>query len=154
MERNEERFSEPNALTLSDYDRDSGSALSSSSAAHASSAGTSRRQEDKQPEIYFPAANVARIMKRVLPLDAKVSKDSISLVQESACNFISFISSEAGVRCLSDKRKTVTGDDIISALNSLGFDSYGEVLSIFLEKYRASVDGKQPHKKLKTGTEH
>lgn len=37
---------------------------------------------------------------------------------------------------MKDKRTRVNGDDVISALSSLGFEKYQNVLKIYLEKYR------------------
>ena len=41
-----------------------------------------------------------------------------------------------------DKRKTITGDDIIEAMKALGFDNYVEFLLVYLRKYRQSTKGK------------
>jgi nuclear transcription Y subunit beta len=104
----------------------------------------------QKAENYFPAANIMRLVKKIVPANAKVSKEAIADIQEKVCDFISFISSEAGVHCISSNRRTVKGEDIISALNDLGFDNYGEVLSIYLAKFKESVDETRPTKKLKT----
>jgi len=91
----------------------------------------------------LPLANISRIMKRVLPVNMKVSKEAMLEIQKCISEFISFITSEAGEKCLVEKRKTLNGDDIIFSLGSMGFDNYSEVLQIYLEKYRESLkDGK------------
>ena len=48
------------------------------------------REQDK----YLPIANVARIMKRVLPENAKIAKDAKDCIQECVSEFISFLTSE------------------------------------------------------------
>ena len=53
----------------------------------------------------------SRIMKRALPDNAKMSKESKQCVQECVSEFIAFITSEASERLRTDKRKTITGDD-------------------------------------------
>lgn len=60
----------------------------------------------------------------------------IECIQEATSEFISFITSEAADRATSEKRKTITGDDILNALKTLGFDEMSEVLLIYLAKYR------------------
>jgi len=55
--------------------------------------------------------------------------------------FISFITSEASERCLNEKRKTINGEDILWAMQTLGFDAYVEPLKIYLSKYRLSAKG-------------
>ena len=57
-------------------------------------------------------------------------------IQEATSEFISFITSEAADRATNEKRKTITGDDILYALKTLGFDEMSEVLLIYLAKYR------------------
>lgn len=61
---------------------------------------------------------------------------STECIQEATSEFISFITSEAADRATSEKRKTITGDDILNALKTLGFDEMSEVLLIYLAKYR------------------
>lgn len=70
-------------------------------------AGTGARaaDEDGEPtesvreqDRYLPIANIARIMKRSLPPNAKIAKDAKETVQECVSEFISFITSEG--RCV------------------------------------------------------
>jgi histone H3/H4 len=81
-------------------------------------------------------ANVSRIMKASVPPTAKIAKDAKECVQECVSEFISFITSEAAERCLSEKRKTIGGEDILYAMGTLGFDNYAETLKIHLAKLR------------------
>jgi nuclear transcription Y subunit beta len=89
-------------------------------------------------------ANINRIMKKVLPPNAKVSKEAKEAIQECVSEFISFVTQEASDKVLQEKRKTVTGDDVLWAMSTLGFEHYIEPLKIYLQKYRDSVktDGK------------
>ena len=48
------------------------------------------REQDK----ILPIANVARIMKRGLPDNAKIAKDAKECIQECVSEFISFLTSE------------------------------------------------------------
>lgn len=71
-------------------------------------------------------------------------------MQECVSEFISFLTSEyvvilfpffdyffrASDRCIDEKRKTITGDDILFALSNLGFDNYIDPLQNYLKKYR------------------
>jgi len=75
-------------------------------------------------------------MKKCLPETTKVSKDAKECVQECTSEFISFITSEAAERCAVEKRKTINGEDILFAMNTLGFDMYAEILKVYLAKYR------------------
>ncbi|KAJ8620609.1 hypothetical protein MRB53_029138 [Persea americana] len=82
----------------------------------------------KEQDRLLPIANVGRIMKQILPPNAKVSKEAKETMQECVSEFISFVTGEASDKCRKEKRKTVNGDDICWALGTLGFDDYAETL--------------------------
>lgn len=42
----------------------------------------------------------------------------------------------ASDKCLRERRKTITGDDLLWAMNTLGFDDYIEPLKLYLSKFR------------------
>ncbi|OIT26260.1 PREDICTED: nuclear transcription factor Y subunit B-5-like [Nicotiana attenuata] len=90
----------------------------------------------KKQERLLPIANVGRIMKQILPPNAKISKEAKETMQECVSEFISFVTGEASDKCHNEKRKTVNGDDICWALGSLGFDDYVEPLKRYLHKHR------------------
>jgi len=50
--------------------------------------------------------------------------------------FIYFIINTASDRCQNEKRKTINGEDILWAMQSLGFENYCETLKVYLHKYR------------------
>lgn len=107
------------------------------------------QQEEKIPELlreqdrFLPIANVARIMKKCIPRTGKVAKDARECVQECISEFISFITSEASDRCHQEKRKTINGEDILWAMNALGFENYVEPLKIYLQKFREANKGEK-----------
>eukprot|EP00828_Plagiopyla_frontata_P003595 TRINITY_DN11124_c0_g2_i5.p3 TRINITY_DN11124_c0_g2~~TRINITY_DN11124_c0_g2_i5.p3 ORF type:complete len:155 (-),score=40.65 TRINITY_DN11124_c0_g2_i5:26-490(-) len=82
-------------------------------------------------------------MKKALPDNAKIAKDAKETVQECVSEFISFITSEACEKCKNEKRKTINGDDLLFALNTLGFENYVEILKLYLQKYRDSQEKNQ-----------
>ncbi|KAL2481815.1 Nuclear transcription factor Y subunit B-4 [Abeliophyllum distichum] len=84
----------------------------------------------------LPIANVGRIMKHILPRNAKISKEAKETMQECVSEFISFVTSEASDKCHKENRKTVNGDDICWALSSLGFDNFSEFMLRYLHKFR------------------
>lgn len=92
-------------------------------------------------------------MRCCLPVDAKISKgaarsgrradrpDAKNLVQEcvseasqvarpSDLQFISFIASEAAEATNGERRKLMTGEDILAAFDRMGLETYGEVRSV------------------------
>ena len=50
-------------------------------------------------------------------------------------NFLTF-KNRASERCHQEKRKTINGEDILFAMQTLGFDNYVEPLKLYLQKYR------------------
>jgi histone H3/H4 len=48
----------------------------------------------RETDNLLPIANVARIMKKALPNNAKIAKDAKDCVQECVSEFIAFITSE------------------------------------------------------------
>lgn len=51
-------------------------------------------------------------------------------------SFVCFSVIRASDKCKQEKRKTINGDDLLYAMNALGFDKYTEPLRLFLTKYR------------------
>ncbi|WCJ23515.1 Nuclear transcription factor Y subunit B [Euphorbia peplus] len=90
----------------------------------------------KEQDRLLPIANVGRIMKQILPANAKISKEAKETMQECVSEFISFVTGEASERCRKERRKTVNGDDVCWAMVSLGFDDHEGPLRRYLEKYR------------------
>jgi len=97
----------------------------------------------REQDRFLPIANVARLMKKSIPKTGKIAKDARECVQECVSEFVSFITSEASERCHQEKRKTINGEDILFAMQSLGFDNYIEPLKIYLQKYRESLKGEK-----------
>ncbi|KAG9303665.1 hypothetical protein G9A89_018562 [Geosiphon pyriformis] len=83
----------------------------------------------KEQDRFLPIANVARIMKKALPENAKIAKEAKECVQECVSDD----------RCQQEKRKTINGEDILWAMASLGFENYAEALKIYLHKYRETT---------------
>lgn len=94
----------------------------------------------KDLERLLPIANVGRIMKQILPPNAKIAKEAKETIQECASEFISFVTGEASEKCRRERRKTLNGDDICWAVGTLGFDDYDGPLKRYLCKYR-QVEG-------------
>ncbi|GAU27473.1 hypothetical protein TSUD_14530 [Trifolium subterraneum] len=90
----------------------------------------------KDEEPHLPMKNLIRIMRRALPENAKITDDAKKSIQLCVTEFIAIITIEANERCKAEHRKIINGDDLIWAMNMLGFEDYGGLLAIFLENYR------------------
>lgn len=96
----------------------------------------------REQDRLLPIANVSRIMKKVLPGNAKISKEAKETMQECVSEFISFVTGEASDKCQNEKRKTINGDDLLWAMTSLGFEDYAEPLKAYLQKHR-EIEGEK-----------
>uniref|UniRef100_A0ACD5VCH2 Uncharacterized protein n=1 Tax=Avena sativa TaxID=4498 RepID=A0ACD5VCH2_AVESA len=103
--------------------------------------GTPMAPPVREQDRLMPIANVIRIMRRVLPPHAKISDDAKELIQECVSEFISFVTGEANERCHAEHRKTVTAEDVVWAMERLGFDDYVLPLTLFLQRMRECEAG-------------
>lgn len=46
------------------------------------------------------------------------------------------VADRASDKCLRERRKTINGDDLLWAMQTLGFEEYQEPLKVYLTKYR------------------
>ncbi|XP_010518737.1 PREDICTED: nuclear transcription factor Y subunit B-6 isoform X2 [Tarenaya hassleriana] len=90
----------------------------------------------REQDRYMPIANVIRIMRRMLPVQAKISDEAKETIQECVSEYISFVTGEANERCQREQRKTITAEDVLWAMSKLGFDDYIEPLTLYLHRYR------------------
>ncbi|WOG87897.1 hypothetical protein DCAR_0207130 [Daucus carota subsp. sativus] len=97
----------------------------------------------REQDRFMPIANVIRLMRKSIPSHAKISDDAKELVQESVSEFISFVTSEANYRCQKEQRKTITAEDVLWAMSSLGFDDYVEPLTFYLDRFREADGGER-----------
>ncbi|KMZ60728.1 Nuclear transcription factor Y subunit B-3 [Zostera marina] len=97
-----------------------------------SSSNSNSKRDAASNDQFLPIANVSRIMKRALPVNAKISKEAKETIQECVSEFVSFITGEASEKCHSEKRKTINGDDLLWSMNRLDFDPYTIPLKVYL----------------------
>ena len=56
----------------------------------------------------------------------------------------------ASEKCITDKRKTINGEDILNAQQALGFDNYYSALKIYLVKYRENCKAERANSTFAT----
>lgn len=88
------------------------------------------------PEL-LPVANIARIIKATLPASSKISREAKDCINECLSEFICFLTSEAKDRSKAEKRKTITGDDLLYAMRVLGMEQYEAVCKVWLSRHRS-----------------
>lgn len=65
-----------------------------------------------------------------------VYQNSLVSSRASKCQLCTSRLFRAAERCQNEKRKTINGEDLLWAMNALGFENYVEPLKTFLVKYR------------------
>ena len=71
--------------------------------------------EVKEQDVWLPIASVAKTMRTALPDDAKISREAQECMQECVSESISFITSEAAEICDLEKRRVISGEEILRA---------------------------------------
>ncbi|VWU53066.1 CCAAT-box DNA binding protein subunit B, putative [Hepatocystis sp. ex Piliocolobus tephrosceles] len=84
----------------------------------------------------LPIANINRIMKKILPASTKIAKESKDIMREYVTEFIQFLTSEACDICAKNERKIISGEDVLFALEKLGFSDYIAPLTEYLRKWK------------------
>ncbi|EDO05112.1 Histone-like transcription factor (CBF/NF-Y) and archaeal histone family protein [Babesia bovis T2Bo] len=97
---------------------------------------TGFERRELEGDTSLPIANIGRLMKSVLPGSAKIAKQAKDIIRECVTEFILFISSEASDICTKENRKTLSADDILVAMNTLGFEHYNEALRNYHSRWR------------------
>ncbi|XP_004498435.1 transcriptional activator hap3-like [Cicer arietinum] len=87
-------------------------------------------------EVHMPIANLAKIMRRALPAQVKISDGAKESMQLCVSEFMGIITTEASQRCKVEHRKIVTAEDLIWAMDRLGFEDYTAPLVLYLDNYR------------------
>lgn len=93
----------------------------------------------KQSDRLLPVANVAGIMKKAIPGCAKISKEAKEMMQHAASEFIAFITCKAQDLCRIEKRKTLTGEDLVLSMEQLGMPSHADAGRRMLYRIRESM---------------
>lgn len=94
----------------------------------------------------FPKATLNKLSKQVLTLDNEnfiMAKDTQTVIQRSSVLFINYIYHTAKQLVKMKNRKVVNSDDIINALNILGFNNFELILNNELDKFNSKKEAKK-----------
>lgn len=111
--------------------------------------------ESLHDKYLLPVENIKRIIKDAFPEDiaCKLTKEGKETFQLILTEFITFITSEAAENAAAEDRKTVSGADIIIALENLGFEHYTDILKEYLLKIKLNIDNNQKENQSKVYTD-
>ncbi|KAL6122781.1 hypothetical protein NUSPORA_00038 [Nucleospora cyclopteri] len=93
----------------------------------------------KQKDRLLPLANVSKIMKRSVPLSAKIAKEAKDLVQQSATEFIAIVTCKAKELAQKEMKKVVSGEDLIKAMEELDLHYFSEITNRYFNQYKKTT---------------
>jgi len=103
----------------------------------------------EKEEVSLPKATISKIVRETLPEHIKCSSETRDAILECCIEFIHLISSEANEICNQEKRRTISAEHILKALEVLGFTEYSPQVSETLQKHRTESKGKNRSKGTK-----
>ena len=83
------------------------------------------------------------MIQECLPSSLSCPKETKDLIGECCLEFIHLISSESTEICEKELKKTITGDHVISALKSLGFEDYIDRVKEAFQEHSKSVKDRE-----------
>lgn len=109
---------------------------------------------EKPEDLNLPVTIINRLVKETLPSGVNVSKEARTAISKAASVFVLFATSCANNFALKAKRKTLTGQDVMSAMGDMDFESFVEPLQESLDAYRREQKGrKDAQEKRKKATD-
>ncbi|RKP26072.1 histone-fold-containing protein [Syncephalis pseudoplumigaleata] len=75
-------------------------------------------------DLSLPKATVQKLINEMMPPDIACAKETRDLLIECCVEFIHLIASEANEICEKEAKKTIAPEHVLSALKSLGFETY------------------------------
>ncbi|KAL6596572.1 hypothetical protein ACP70R_047215 [Stipagrostis hirtigluma subsp. patula] len=117
-----------------------GPSRNSNTNAAKAAAGTDGAAEDVTT---LPTALLTRIMRRAMPPRTKIARDAKEVVNQCFAEFAAALTNEAAQECRRQRRVIVTADDLVAAMESLGFEDYVAPLAEYMRRYR-EAEGTAP----------
>ncbi|KAL6121530.1 hypothetical protein NUSPORA_01534 [Nucleospora cyclopteri] len=81
-------------------------------------------KEKMDEEFSLPRATIDKLIQETLKSEASMAKDAREIVREAGNIFLLAISAEANKICELEKKKTISADHIIKALEKFAFGNY------------------------------
>lgn len=88
-------------------------------------------------------ATVQKLVSEMLPPELTFSRESRDLLIECCVEFVHLISSEANEICEKETKKTIAGEHVTKALETLGFNAYLESIAVVVEEHKTQVKARE-----------
>ncbi|XP_008549733.1 DNA polymerase epsilon subunit 3 [Microplitis mediator] len=104
---------------------------------------------EKLEDLNLPNAVVTRIIKEALPEGVTIGKEAKVAVAKAASIFILYLTTSANTVAKKTNRKTITGPDVLQAMEDIEFDRFVDSLQDALNNFRKSQKEKKDASKKK-----
>jgi len=91
---------------------------------------------EKPEDLNLPTSIVSKIIKDCLPANCKVSKEANAAIAKAASVFILYTTTTANGVASKSNRKTISGNDVISAMGEMEFDKFTKPLENSLSMWK------------------
>eukprot|EP00088_Acartia_fossae_P013106 TRINITY_DN1679_c0_g1_i10.p1 TRINITY_DN1679_c0_g1~~TRINITY_DN1679_c0_g1_i10.p1 ORF type:complete len:162 (+),score=62.67 TRINITY_DN1679_c0_g1_i10:48-533(+) len=98
---------------------------------------------EKPEDLNLPTSIVTKIIKDCLPGNCKVSKEANAAIAKAASVFVLYTTSSANAVAQKSNRKTISGQDVISAMTDMEFDKFVKPLENSLALWKKSQQEKK-----------
>ncbi|TRY63814.1 hypothetical protein TCAL_15222 [Tigriopus californicus] len=104
---------------------------------------------ERPEDLNLPTAVVNRIVREALPTQVKVSKEANAAIAKAASVFVLYATSCSNNVSAKANRKTITGGDVIAAIQEMEFDKFVHPLEIALSQWKGQQNRKKEDAKRK-----
>ncbi|KAI8925561.1 histone-fold-containing protein [Entophlyctis helioformis] len=94
-------------------------------------------------DLSLPKATMAKLIQELLPPDMVCAKEARDLLTDCCVEFIHLLSSESNEIAERETRKTISGEHVVAALKSLGFESYVDQLDEVVTDHQKNVKDRE-----------
>lgn len=101
------------------------------------------KMAEKLEDLNLPLTVVTRIVKEALPEGISISKEGRTGLAKAASVFVLYVTSAATNVVKNNKRKALTGQDVLEAMADIEFDRFVEPLREALEQYKMAASAKK-----------
>ncbi|KAI8750649.1 DNA polymerase epsilon subunit 3 [Biomphalaria glabrata] len=105
---------------------------------------------ERPEDLNLPNAVVSRIIKDAIPEGVNVSKEARLAISKAASVFVLYATSCSNNFAIKNKRKTITAQDVLNAMEDMEFEQFIEPLQQCQEAFRLEKLEKKKEKTQKT----
>ena len=103
--------------------------------------------EPQNEHFELPNAVVSRIVKKALPDNIQIQKEAKVAIAKAAKIWILYATACANDFCLNSNRSTISGNDVLAAMNELEFGHFVEPLKETLQLHKKEQESKKAQRK-------